>query len=143
MAEVGRRKGSLEILVAEAATSPSPPAPDVPPGPEVRLMATPAPPLGRGGWTWKILFVVGLLGAIVAIPVLALMGKDAALETTAGKVVGVVTDPEAPGYQVLVEPTPTLMLVQTDGGRVGLCQLPGAVEHARPARPSSSRRQPR
>lgn len=112
----GKRKGSLEVLVAEAA-SPQPASPEAAPPAQANpaLVARPAPPLGRGGWIWKIVFVVGLVSAIVAIPVLALMGKDAALETTAGKVVGVVTDPEAPGYQVLVEPTPTLMLVQTDG----------------------------
>jgi hypothetical protein len=32
--------------------------------------------------------------------------------------VGVVTDPAAPNYQVLVEPTPTLMLVQTHEGEL-------------------------
>jgi hypothetical protein len=77
------------------------------------LVVRRAPALGWGGWIWRILFVLGLVASVVAVPVLAWIGKEAALETTSGKVVGLVTDPDAPNYQVLVEPTPTLLLVQT------------------------------
>jgi hypothetical protein len=75
----------------------------------------PAPPLGRGSWAWRIGFVVILLGAIVAIPVLALMGKEAVEDSTRGRLIGVVTDPSAPGFEVLVEPSPTMLLLQTNG----------------------------
>jgi len=64
---------------------------------------------------WKALFVGTLLLAMVAIPALTLVGKAAVEESTSGRVIGVVSDPTAPGYEVLVEPTPTLLLVQTRG----------------------------
>lgn len=74
--------------------------------------------MGRGSWLWKSLVVVVVLGGVLAVPALALMGRDAALESNAGRLVGVVTDPAAPGYQVIVEPTPTLLLVHTHADRL-------------------------
>lgn len=75
----------------------------------------PAPALGRGSWLWKITFIVFLLAALAAIPYLVVTGKAAVEDSTSGRVIGVVDDPSAPGYEVLVEPTPTLLLAQTEG----------------------------
>jgi hypothetical protein len=74
-----------------------------------------APALGRGSWAWQITFVLALVAAIVAIPFLALMGKEAVEDSTRGRMIGVVTDPSAPGFEVLVEPSPTMLLLQTEG----------------------------
>jgi hypothetical protein len=78
-------------------------------------VARAAPALGRGSWLWRGTFVVFLVAAVVAIPVLTVMGKHAVEDSTSGRLIGVVTDPAAPGYEVMVEPSPTLLLVQTDG----------------------------
>jgi hypothetical protein len=74
-----------------------------------------APALGRGTWWWRIGFVVMLGAAIVAIPVLALMGKEAVEDSTRGALIGVISDPSAPGFEVLVEPSPTMLLIQSEG----------------------------
>ncbi len=62
--------------------------------------------------------MVVVLGGVLAVPALALMGRDAALDSDSGRLVGVVTDPAAPGYQVIVEPTPTLLLIHTHQDRL-------------------------
>jgi hypothetical protein len=95
-----------------AVSSDPPPAEPAQPSPAA---ARPAPALGRGSWLWKVTFIVFLLAALVAIPLLVVTGKAAVEDSTSGRVIGVVDDPTAPGYEVLVEPTPTLLLVQTEG----------------------------
>lgn len=88
---------------------------DGPPAHTGKGRARPAPALGRGSWLWRVTFVVFLVAAAVAIPALTVMGKHAVEDSTSGRLIGVVTDPTAPGYEVLVEPSPTLLLVQTNG----------------------------
>jgi hypothetical protein len=73
-----------------------------------------APALGRGTRWWRATFLLLLVGAAASIPALALAGRDAIEQSRAGRLIGVVTDPTAPGYEVLVEPSPVLLLVQVD-----------------------------
>lgn len=45
-------------------------------------------------------------------------GTKAVLDSTDGTVVAVVTDPTAPGYEVFVDPTPTLLIAHLDEGQL-------------------------
>jgi len=63
---------------------------------------------------WTYGFPVLILAFALLIPVLFTVGKDTVLQSTDGRVLGQVTDPAAPGWQAITDPTPTLLLVQTD-----------------------------
>lgn len=69
----------------------------------------------RASWPARVAFGAALVLLAGAIPVLAWFGKEAVLESSEGRAVGAVTDPTAPGYEAIVEPTDTLLMVQTDG----------------------------
>lgn len=51
---------------------------------------------------------------VVAIPVLTYVGGKAVLRSNSGRELNVITDPNAPGFEAFVEPTPTMMVTQTD-----------------------------
>ena len=72
-------------------------------------------PIGRF-WTYG--FPALIVVFVVLLPVLFTAGKNAVLQSTDGRVLGTVTDPAAPGYQAITEPTDTLLLVQTDAAGV-------------------------
>lgn len=91
---------------------------DEQPAPRRSRVTRTAPALGRGTWWWRAGFVIVLVATVVAIPVLALMGKEAVEDSTQGRLINVVTDPSEPGFEVLVEPSPTMLLVQTQGGEL-------------------------
>lgn len=63
-------------------------------------------------WRWG--FPVVILVLAVLTPILVNIGQDIVLTSTDGRLLNQVTDPKAPGYQVITEPTPTMLLVQTD-----------------------------
>lgn len=69
----------------------------------------------------------GLAVALLAasIPVLAWIGARVILDSSDGEVVDPIVDPTEPGYQALVPPSPTLLVVQTDdaGNAVGSALL--------------------
>ncbi|MCB1017184.1 MAG: LytR C-terminal domain-containing protein [Acidimicrobiales bacterium] len=67
-----------------------------------------AHPVARGVFVgvWVVL--------ILAIPVLTFVGVRAVGDSNAGRELGVEDDPTAEGYEAAVEPTPTLLVVQTD-----------------------------
>ena len=69
------------------------------------------PSIGRF-WTYG--FPVVVLALALLIPVLFTVGKNTVLQSTDGRVLGQVTDPAAPGWQAITDPTPTMLLVQTD-----------------------------
>ncbi len=75
----------------------------------------PEPESRRGAWFWVGWGAFWLALAVLAasIPLLAWIGKEAVLDSTEGRTIDLVTDPEAPGYEVLVEPTETLLMVHT------------------------------
>lgn len=62
---------------------------------------------------------------VAAIPALGWAGFQVLLDSRDGRVLNPITDPEAPGYEAIVDPTPTTLVVQTDaeGEPVGLTML--------------------
>ena len=55
------------------------------------------------------------VGLVLAIPFVAAAGFRAVLNTTDGRAVDPELDPGEPGYEAFVEPTPTALLLGTDG----------------------------
>jgi hypothetical protein len=64
---------------------------------------------------WRVGFPLVLLALIVAIPVLVYAGTRVVLNSNDGRIVQVVTDPAAPGWEATVDPTPVLALAAVDG----------------------------
>lgn len=86
----------------------------------------------RHASTHRIVHGVLLALAAVLLPVLTLVGVRILLESRDGEVVNPVLDPELPGYQALVAPSPTLLAVHTDaeGQLVGVALLAMAGDEA-------------
>jgi len=61
-------------------------------------------------WTFIGVFVA----LIVAIPALTWVGLDAVRNSNAGRELNVEDDPAATGYEATVDPTPTMLVTQTD-----------------------------
>ncbi len=73
---------------------------------------------------FRFVFPVLILALGLAVFLLWREGTKAVLDSTDGTVVETVTDPTQPGYEVFVDPTPTLLLVHLDDGElVGLTVL--------------------
>lgn len=72
----------------------------------------------RAAGFWRYGFPVVMVLITLAVPVLAWAGRKTVLQSTDGKVLTEITDPNAPGWQALTDPTPTLLLVQTDAAGV-------------------------
>lgn len=66
------------------------------------------------GRFWTYGFPALVVALALLIPVLFTVGKNTVLQSTDGRVLGQVTDPAAPGWQAITDPTPTMLLVQTD-----------------------------
>ncbi len=84
-------------------------------GPPSGRRRRPAPP--ANGF-WRFVFPVLVVAAGVAVFFLWREGTKAVLDSTDGRVTDLVTDPAEPGYEVFVDPTPTLLLVHHDGGEL-------------------------
>jgi hypothetical protein len=69
-----------------------------------------------GGWWWRYGFPVSLVVLALAIPVLAWTGAQVVLGSSEGRVVNSITDPDAPGWEAIVDPTPVLVLAAADEG---------------------------
>ena len=76
------------------------------------------PGSARLGPFWRWGFPVLILVLAILVPVLALAGKGTVLTSTEGRLLNQVTNPADPGFQIITEPTPTLLLVQTDSAGV-------------------------
>ena len=63
--------------------------------------------------------------AVLAVPLLSIVGVQALLNSRDGAVIDPVLDPAEPGYQALVSPSPTLAVIHTDpsGALVGAVLL--------------------
>ena len=73
---------------------------------------------------FRFVFPVLILALGLAVFLLWREGTKAVLDSTDGTVVETVTDPTQPGYEVFVDPTPTLLLAHLDDGElVGLTVL--------------------
>ena len=72
-----------------------------------------------------VAFLLTLVVLIAAIPVLAVWGVRTISESNEGRVIEPETDASAPGFEAVVDPTPTLLLAHedADGGLAGLTIL--------------------
>lgn len=120
------------VLLADLVPAPSgsdrragPPASVTEPG--VPVAGPPGAESGAAGATagrpasapspfWRYGFPVLMVVLVALIPVLLIAGKNTLLQSTEGTVLTEITDPALPGWQAITEPTPTLLLVQTDAG---------------------------
>src|SRR3954454_2263975 len=70
-------------------------------------------------------FAASVLLLVAAVPTLGWVGVKLIRDSKAGKLVTRVSDPRAPGYEAIVAPTPTALLVHRDaaGALVGLTFL--------------------
>lgn len=86
------------------------------PGGPARPPATPVPTgrrsLPTGGR--RLAFVLSLVVLIAAVPILSWVGLQLIRSSRSGRFVSGVTDPRAPGYEALVEPTPTALVIEKD-----------------------------
>ena len=133
-------------------TTATPPSPTVgPAGDDVGPVTTqPAeqPARRRRSLWWRVGYPVALVLLVLAIPALVWAGMKVILASTDGQLVTRVTDPTAPGYEALVEPTPTALVVSVDAngkldngavlartsdGSGGLLSIPSAVVVPSPA----------
>jgi hypothetical protein len=64
------------------------------------------PKHSRSSRWWRVGFPVALVVLIVLIPVLVWLGIRVVLGSNEGRIVRVVTDPSAPGWEATVDPTP-------------------------------------
>ena len=67
----------------------------------------------RSLW-WRLGYPVALVLLVLAIPALVFAGLRIILDSTDGQLVRRVTDPAAPGYEAVLEPTPTELVVAVD-----------------------------
>ena len=78
-----------------------------------RARRRPAP---RAHPFWRFGFPVIVVAAGVAVLLLSQGGARTVLDSTAGEVVDIVQRPDEPGYEVFVQPTPTLLVAHTHDG---------------------------
>jgi hypothetical protein len=64
----------------------------------------------RSRW-WRLGYPIALVVLVLAIPLLVYAGLRVILDSTDGQLVRRVTDPTAPGYEAVLEPTPTELVV--------------------------------
>jgi hypothetical protein len=64
----------------------------------------------RSLW-WRLGYPIALVLLVLAIPALVFVGLRVILNSTDGQLVRRVTDPAAPGYEAVLEPTPTELVV--------------------------------
>lgn len=91
------------------------PLPARPAGPTGR--AVPSPPPRRAAWR-RVLFGSTLVVLLVAGAALAYAGARTVSDSTDGKIVEVTEDPEAPGFEAFVTPSPTMLVIHRDGADV-------------------------
>ncbi len=91
---------------------------------EEPLGSTSRRPAPKANPFFRFVFPVLILALGLAVFLLWREGTKAVLDSTDGTVVETVTDPTQPGYEVFVDPTPTLLLAHLDDGElVGLTVL--------------------
>lgn len=67
---------------------------------------------------WRFLFPLVVLGLGFVTFQLWREGTKAVLDSTDGTLVEVVNDPDAPGFEAFVDPTPTMLALHVDGDRL-------------------------
>lgn len=118
--EAPRETPSPDAPTADAPTSDSPSS-DLPTSGAPPSIGTdgsgdgPVGPGPRSGNWWRIGFPVAMIALVVAIPVLLYAGSSVVLNSNEGTVIRAVSDPAAPGWEAVVDPTPTRTLAIADG----------------------------
>ena len=98
-------------------TTATPPNPTAPAGDEldrVQTLVPDGPRRERSRWL-RIGYPLALVLLVAAIPVLVWVGLQVILDSTDGQLVQRVSDPTEPGYEAVVDPTPTALMVSVDG----------------------------
>ena len=81
-------------------------------------------PAPRAHPFWRFVFPAVVIGAGVTVFLLWLSGTRTVLDTPVGHVVGRVLEPDEPGYEAFVQPTPTILVAHThDGDLTGVTFL--------------------
>jgi polyisoprenyl-teichoic acid--peptidoglycan teichoic acid transferase len=127
------------VVVAEPLVEPPPPA--APPQPALFEPSPPGPPAPaavpnverarrrrkrrRYRRVRAVAFLLTLVVLVAAIPVLAYLGIRTISDSNQGRVIEPETDASAPGFEAVVDPTPTLLLAHedADGELAGLTVL--------------------
>lgn len=102
----GPRQASGRVDEPAGGSSDPGPGPERPPSP-ARSGRTPSL------W-WRYGFPVALVVLIGAIPVLVWAGTKVVLNSNDGRLVNRVTDPAAPGWEAVLDPTPTNVVLTTN-----------------------------
>jgi hypothetical protein len=74
------------------------------------------PERGQSRW-WRVGYPLSLVAVVLVAGVLVWMGRGAILSNTDGTLIRTVDDPAEPGYEALVQPTPTFATVIVDADR--------------------------
>lgn len=106
-------------------TTVSPAEPSADAAPDRADAVAEPPPARQRRVTWRgILFVAILVPAALAVPFLAYTGATILRDEDTGRVVDVTGDVDAPGFEALVTPTPTQLVVMLGpDGRVAGVQV--------------------
>ncbi|MEO5842222.1 MAG: LytR C-terminal domain-containing protein [Acidimicrobiales bacterium] len=82
-------------------------------------------PAPRPAFIWRWLYPVVLVGFIVTAALLADAGLENALSIKDGKITQVETDPCKPSFLAEVDPTPTMLIIETDASNdaIGLTAM--------------------
>lgn len=94
------------------------PVPHDPPAPARLIPASPGP-----SRRWLATFGALMAFCVLAGAVLTYVGVDTLRNSRAGRTVSEVSDPAAPGFEAIVEPSPTLLLVHLSEGRMSSAAL--------------------
>ena len=70
----------------------------------------------RSRW-WRFGYPIAFVALALAIPALVFVGLRVILDSSDGQLVRRVTDPTEPGYEAVLEPTPTDLVVSVDDDR--------------------------
>ncbi len=63
---------------------------------------------------WRVGFPIAMVLLVLAIPTLVWVGSQVLLDSDDGRVLSAITDPDAPGWEAVVDPTPVHALAAAD-----------------------------
>jgi hypothetical protein len=92
------------------------PLDDGPVSPRPATATTRARHARRPSAWWRFGFPIAMALLILAIPVLVVLGVRVVLDSSDGRLVNRVTDPSAPGWEAVLDPTPTELVLTLDEG---------------------------
>ncbi len=105
------------MTTASPPTSSTDEVPDARPdgvGPSPSVAPSGSPPTRRRSRWWRLGYPAAFVVLALAIPALVFAGLRVILDSSDGQLVRRVTDPSAPGYEAVLEPTATNLVVSVD-----------------------------